>query len=90
MVGGRIKDVPKKVNNLNRENSRIIWAYIQEAGDKLVGKLPPSRYYPKGRNPYAHVAICVKGRFGQSYKEIPDERIQEVMDYIDHLVENPS
>ena len=42
MVGGRIKDVPKKVNNLNRENSRIIWTYIQDAGDKLVGKLPPS------------------------------------------------
>lgn len=90
MVGGRIKDVPKKVKKLNRENSRIIWTHIQDAGDKLIGKLPPSRYHPKGRNPYAHVAICVKERFGQSYKEIPDERIQEVMDFIDHLVENPS
>ena len=90
MVGGRIKDVPKKVKNLNRENSRIIWTYIQDAGNRLFGKLPPSRYHPKGRNPYAHVAICVKERFGQSYKEIPDERIQEVMDFIDHLVENPS
>ena len=49
MVGGRIKDVPKKVNNLNRENSRIIWTYIQDAGDKLVGKLPPSQPSPKGR-----------------------------------------
>ena len=90
MVVGGVKDVPKKVKNLNRENSRIIWTYIQDAGDKLFGKLPPSRYHPKGRNPYAHVAICVKERFGQSYKEIPDERIQEVMDFIDHLVENPS
>lgn len=90
MVGGWIKDVPKKVKKLNRENSRIIWTHIQDAGDKLIGKLPPSRYHPKGRNPYAHVAICVKERFGQSYKEIPDERIQEVMDFIDHLVENPS
>ena len=90
MVGGRIKDVPKKVKKLNRENSRIIWTHIQDAGDKLIGQLPPSRYHPKGRNPYAHVAICVKERFGQSYKEIPDERIQEVMDFIDHLVENPS
>ena len=90
MVGERIKNVPKKVKNLNRENSRIIWTHIQDAGDKLIGKLPPSSYHPKGRNPYAHVAICVKGRFGKSYKEIPDERIQEVMDLIDHLVENPS
>ena len=75
---------------MNQANSKIIWTYIQEAGDRLVGKLPPSRHHPKGRNPYAHVAICVKARFGQSYKEIPDERIQEVIDYIDYLVDNPN
>jgi hypothetical protein len=75
---------------LNQANSKIIWTYIQEAADRLVGKLPPSRHHPKGRNPYAHVAICVKSRFGQSYKEIPDERIQEVIDYIDYLVDNPN
>ena len=75
---------------MNEENSKRIWNYMQEAGDKLVGKLPPSWQHPKGRNPYAHVAICVKGNFGQSYKEIPDEKMQEVMDYIDFLVENPS
>lgn len=90
MVGGWIKDVPQKVNNLNQENSRIIWTYIQDAGGKLIGKLPASVHHPKGRNPYAHVALCVKERFGQSYKEIPDEKVQEVMDYIDYLVEYPS
>ena len=37
---------------MNEENSKKIWAYIQSAGDKLVGKLPPSRHHPKGRNPY--------------------------------------
>ncbi|MDP6857092.1 MAG: hypothetical protein QGH13_06140 [Candidatus Thalassarchaeaceae archaeon] len=63
---------------------------MQGAGDKLLGKLPPSRYHPKGRNPYAHIAICVKKKFGQSYKEIPDNRIDEVIRYIDYLVENPS
>ena len=52
---------------MNNENSKKIWKYIQQAGDKLVGKLPPSKYHPKGRNPYAHVAICVKNKFGQSY-----------------------
>ena len=75
---------------MNEENSKRIWNYMQEAGDKLVGKLPPSWLHPKGRNRYAHVAICVKGHFGQSYKHIPDEKLQEVLDYIDFLVENPS
>lgn len=90
MVGRRLQDVPTKVNQLNQQNSKEIWRYIQQAGDRLVGKLPPSRNHPKGRNPYAHVAICIKGKFGQSYKEIPDEKIKEVIDYIDYLVENPN
>jgi|TARA_B110000967_G_scaffold193276_1_gene220679 hypothetical protein len=75
---------------MDEENSKKIWAYIQEAGDKLVGKLMPSRNHPGGRNSYAHVAICVKSKFGQSYKEIPNDRFQEVLEYIDFLVENPS
>ena len=90
MVGRRFQDVPTKVNQLNRQNSEEIWRYIQQAGDRLVGKLPPSRHHPKGRNPYAHVAICIKGKFGQSYKDIPDEKIQDIIDYIDYLVENPN
>ena len=61
---------------------------MQEAGDKLVGKLPPS-WHTQRAETYAHVAICVKGHFEQSYKEIPDEKMQ-VIDYIDYLVENPS
>ena len=48
---------------MNEENSKRIWTYMQEAGDKLVGKLPPSWQHPKGRNPYAHVALCVKDNF---------------------------
>ena len=75
---------------MNDDNAKAIWAYIQEAGDKLSGKLPSSRNHPRGRNPYAHVAICVKSKFSQSYKEIPDEKFQDVLDYIDYLVANPS
>ena len=36
---------------------------IQEAGDYLQGQLPDHPNHPKGRNPYAHVAICVKSKF---------------------------
>ena len=75
---------------MNVENSKKIWKYIQQAGDKLVGKLPPSKYHPKGRNPYAHVAICVKSKFNASYKDIPDTKFEEVIKYINFLKQNPS
>ena len=75
---------------MNKENASKLWKIIQEAGLYLVGQLPDHPNHPKGRNPYGHIAICVKGKFNQSYKEIPDEQIEEVFDYIDYLVENPS
>ena len=67
-----------------------IWTYIQEAGDKLTGKLPPSDYHPKGRNPYAHVALEIKTHFKMTYKDISDEKIDQVLEYIDYLKKNPS
>ena len=60
---------------MNEENAKKIWAYIQESGDKLVGKLPSSRNHPKGRNPYAHVAICVKNTFCLLYTS-PSPRVR--------------
>ena len=63
---------------------------IQEAGDYLLGQLPEHANHPKGRNPYAHVAICVREKFNASYKDIPDEKIDEVLNYINFLKENPS
>ena len=63
---------------------------LKEAGDFLVGQLPEHPNHPKGRNPYAHVAICIKDRFSASYKDIPDERFNEVLEYIEFLKKNPS
>ena len=63
---------------------------IQEAGNYLLNELPDHPNHPKGRNPYAHVAICVKEKFGNSYKDIPDEQFDEVLKYIDFLRDNPS
>ena len=63
---------------------------IQEAGDYLQGQLPDHPNHPKGRNPYAHVAICVRSKFEKSYKDIPDEKFTEVVEYIDFLKKNPS
>ena len=75
---------------MNKENASKLWKMIQEAGDYLQGQLPEHPNHPRGRNPYAHIAICVKEKFGNSYKDIPDEKIDEVLNYINFLKENPS
>ena len=75
---------------MNRENSSKIWKIIQEAGDYLQGQLPEHPNHPKGRNAYAHVAICIKSKFDVSYKDIPDEKFDEVLEYIDFLKQNPN
>ena len=75
---------------MNKENASKLWKIIQEAGDYLLNELPDHRNHPKGRNPYAHVALCVKEKFGNSYKDIEEEKYQEVVDYIEHLKSNPS
>ena len=68
---------------MNLKNKKYLWSLIQSTGDFLVGKLPSHPNHPKGRNPYAHVALRVKNRFGFSYKDLPDERLPEVIKFLD-------
>jgi len=75
---------------MNKENTTRLWKMIQEAGDYLLDQLPSHPNHPKGRNPYAHVALCVKNRFNNSYKDIEDEKFNEVTDYIQFLKQNPN
>ena len=75
---------------MNKENASKLRKIIQEAGDYLLGQLPEHPNHPKGRNPYAHVAICVKEKFNTSYKDISDEKFDEVVRYINFLKKNPS
>jgi len=75
---------------MTEDNRRKLWTLIKEAGDYLEGQLPDHPNHPKGRNPYAHVAICVKSKFNASYKDIEDEKFDEIVSYIDFLKENPS
>ena len=79
-----------KLNCMNKENASKLCKIIQEAGDYLVGQLPDHPNHPKGRNPYAHVAICVKAKFKASYKDIPDEKFDDVIKYINFIKDNPS
>ena len=71
-------------------NSQKLWKIIQEAGDYLVDQLPDHPNHPKGRNPYAHIAICVKNKFNASYKDIPDVKYEDVIKYIEFLKQNPN
>ena len=71
------------------ENASKLWKMIQEAGDYLKGKLPDHPNHPKGRNPYARVALCVKNKFKLSYKDIPNNLYDDVVHYIEQLKENP-
>ncbi len=75
---------------MNKENASKLWKIIQEAGDYLEGQLPDHPNHPKGRNSYAHVAISVKSKFKATYKEIPDEKLNEVLEYIEYLKKNPN
>ena len=75
---------------MNKENASKLWKMIQVAGDYLHGQLPNHPNHPKGRNAYAHVAICVKNKFNSTYKDIPDEKFNEVVDYIEYLKKNPN
>ena len=68
---------------MNKENASKLWKIIQEAGDYLQGQLPDHPNHPKGRNPYAHVALRVKTHFGNSYKNLPDSYFDKVVDYLE-------
>ena len=35
------------------------------------------------------ITFCVKEKFGNSYKDIEDEKFQEIVNYIEHLKSNP-
>ncbi len=62
---------------------------MQEAGDYLLDQLPEHPNHPKGRNPYAHIALCVKNKFKASYRDIPDDQYDNVIQFINFLKENP-
>ena len=75
---------------MSPEKAHKLWKIIQEAGDYLQGQLPDHPNHPKGRNPYAHVAICVKSKFNKSYKDIDDDKFDAVIQHIEFLKNNPS
>lgn len=74
---------------MNNENRKILWSEIIKAGNALKDKLPEHHHHPRGRNPYAHVALEIKNRFNDSYKDLSDEMIDDVRKYIEFIKNNP-
>ena len=74
---------------MHEENAKKIWQLILETGDSLKGVLPDHPNHPKGRNPYAHISIEIKNKYGCSYKDIPDDQLNELIKFIDYLKKNP-
>ena len=74
---------------MNPKNAKKLWLEIISVGDHLKDKLPDHPNHPKGRNPYAHVALKIKNKFKMSYKDIPDEKYISVLKYIYYIKNNP-
>ena len=68
---------------MDKINKEKIWRLIQNTGDGLVGNLPAHPNHPNGRNPYAHVALKVKTKFGKSYKDLSDNDLDLIIKYLE-------
>ena len=73
---------------MNDQNKKYLWKIIQFTGDCLINKLPDHPNHPSGRNPYAHVALKVKNNFGSSYKDLPDEKLNDIIEYLNLIKRN--
>ena len=72
------------------ENKKKLWNEILNAGDYLKDKLPDHPNHPKGRNSYAHVSLEIKNKFNMSYKDLPDDQYERVLDFLNYLKKNPN
>ena len=64
------------------KNKNKLWSEILLAGDFLKDKLPNHPNHTKGRNSYAHVALEIKNKFKMSYKDLPDDQYDNVLDFL--------
>ena len=67
---------------MDDKKKKQLWSLIKSTGDYLLDKLPDHPNHPKGRNPYAHVALRIKNHFGCSYKDLPNDKVPEVVKFL--------
>jgi hypothetical protein len=75
---------------MNLENCQLIRERIIAAAWVLKDKLPDHPAHPSGRNAYAHIPKVIKDAAGgTSYKDLPDEAFDYIMELIQYCEENP-
>lgn len=75
---------------MSPEKQKIIRQRILEAADNLKDKLPSHPAHPTGRNSYAHIPKVIKDASGGvSYKDLPDEAFETIIQLIKYCEENP-
>ena len=75
---------------MNPENTKKLWSEILKVGDFLKNKLPDLPNHTKGRNSYAHVALEIKNKFDMSYKDLPDDQYDSVLNFLNYIKKNPN
>ena len=75
---------------MDKVKAKKLWDEILKAGDYLKNKLPDHPSHPKGRNPYAHVALEIRNKYNMSYKDLPNDQYEKVIDFINFLKKNPN
>jgi hypothetical protein len=74
---------------MNEENAAAIRGLAGTIGDELKGKLPPLPDHPE-RNSYAHVWRSIKEKFGASYRELRDDQVPEIIQFLEYIRNNPA
>ena len=67
---------------MDEKYRKLIWSLIQKKGDLLKDKLEPHASHPNGRNPYAHICSLINQRFKCSYKDLSNEKVEELKKFI--------
>ena len=67
---------------MHDKNRKYLWSLIKKQGDYLKNKLSYHPMHPKGRNAYAHICSLIKKEFKCSYKDISNDKIEILKDFI--------
>jgi hypothetical protein len=66
---------------MNDDNMKLVRAEVNMIGDELKATLQPHPDHPV-RNPYAHIWCTIKEKYGISYRELGDNRVEEILTLI--------
>ncbi len=74
---------------MSPKNQKRVQERVAEAARSLSSKLPETPNHPKGRNSYAHIWKTIRDILGESYKDLDDSLVDDVMEIIRYCEENP-